>query len=231
MDDYGPLNPEYYHVKKCHRSKLNVLAKGNYPKLSNCKRFALEKKGLSFNFSPQAREGRLEDTCEVLQCAEISTGLLRNNDSRYDYYSLFGNLSLNSTCVPSLGMFYFISKRGNYSESVEVCRNKNGVLADVTTEYRTNALAKLLADVGGEEAYINLKRDISSDFITTNGDLLDCTSYRAWAPGHPKKRGKTDCVTITRHQTWRSVSCEVRLAAICEIIPGKNTGKPSLNIM
>lgn len=160
-------------------------------------------------------------------------------------------------------MFYFISKRGNYSESVEVCRNKNGVLADVTSEYRTNALAKLLADLGAEEAYISLKRDISSDFITTNGkqiksrcfiyvfeyfliikcrvllqnyflfigDLLDCTSYRAWAPGHPKKWGKTDCVTITRHQTWRSVSCEVRLAAICEIIPGKNTGKPSLNIM
>lgn len=108
----GPLNPEYYLVKKCHRSKLNVLAKGNYPKLSNCKRFALEKKGLSFNFSPQAREGRLEDTCEVLQCAEISTGLLRNNDSRYDYYSLFGNLSCElkksvSTVTSTTDLFIF----------------------------------------------------------------------------------------------------------------------------
>ncbi|KPI98518.1 Lithostathine [Papilio xuthus] len=221
----GPqVNQEYYLVKKCHRSKLGITSRANFAKLSSCKRFAREKRGLSFNFSPQIGGVGLEYTCEVLQCAEISTGLSLTNDSRYDYYSLFGNLSLtvNSTCVPSLGLFYLISNKRTYSEAIDECRNKSSVLADITSEAKTNALAKLLADFGSEEAFINLKRDNSSDFIASNGDLLECTSYRAWAPGHPRKRGKADCVTITRYRTWRSVSCEEQLEALCELIPKKN---------
>ncbi|XP_014360860.2 pulmonary surfactant-associated protein A [Papilio machaon] len=222
-NDEPQVNPEFYLVKKCHRSKLIVSARANLAKLSSCKRFAREKRGLSFNFSPQVGGRRLEYTCEVLQCAEISTGSSLTNDSRYDYYSLFGNLSLtvNWTCVPSLGLFYFISKKRTFSESIDICRNQSSVLAYVTSEDKTNALAKLLADVGSEEAYINLKRDNSSDFTASNGDLLECASYRAWAPGHPRKRGKADCVTVTRHRTWRTVSCEEQLEAICEFIPKK----------
>lgn len=86
-------SPEYRLIKKCHRSKLSVAAKGNYAELSSCKRFGLDKRALSLNFSPKTAkydERRHNDyTCEVLQCAEVSSGSYLTNDSRYDYYSLF----------------------------------------------------------------------------------------------------------------------------------------------
>ncbi|CAG5048287.1 unnamed protein product [Parnassius apollo] len=233
-NDSPQIAPEYHLIGKCQRSKLNVAAKANYTTLSSCKQFGLGKRALSLNFSPRNANGRrwktLEYTCEVLQCAETNTGLSLTKDFRYDYYSIFGNPlpTVNSTCVPTTGMFYLITQRMNYTEAEKLCQNKSSVLADVSTEQRTDTLAQLLADEGEDSAYISLKRSNSSDFFTSNGDSLGCTSYRAWAPGHPKRGEKFDCVVITKHRTWRTVPCDESLAALCELKPDKPNRKINL---
>lgn len=61
------------------------------------------------------------------------------------------------------------------------------------------------------------------------GDPLDCTTYRAWAPGSPRKaRKKFDCVVLTKHRTWVSMPCKNNLPIVCELIPGGPYKKGSL---
>lgn len=90
------LTPTYHLMEKCHRSKLSVLAKANYVSLGSCLKFALSRKGLALNFSPpevltMLKEGESppEFTCEVLKCSESENGLSLDDDTRYDYYSLY----------------------------------------------------------------------------------------------------------------------------------------------
>lgn len=58
-------------------------------------------------------------------------------------------------------------------------------------------------------------------FVLISGDSLDCTTYRAWAPGHPRRyRDKFDCVVITRQRTWQSTPCKKKYPVLCELVPG-----------
>ncbi|XP_068621690.1 uncharacterized protein [Battus philenor] len=219
-----PRYPEYHLIKKCARSKLKISAKANFSVLASCKRFASEKRAMSFNFNPRVLNLKptTEYTCEVLHCTDIG-GLSLTNDTRYDYYSIFGNTlaAVNWSCVPTAGVFYLLNRTMNYTDAVRECDNKSSVLADVISEKRTEALAQLLSEADTECAYVSLKRNNGGHFAVTNGDALECMSYRAWAPGHPKKGDKGDCVVLTRHQTWQSVPCGKKQAVICELIPGK----------
>ncbi|XP_047987880.1 uncharacterized protein LOC125227583 isoform X1 [Leguminivora glycinivorella] len=232
-----PIVPKYYKMEKCQRSKLGIAAKANYTSLTSCQRLGIEKKALALNFVPPEvlrktgkkkkdnETGPLEYTCEVLKCAEVDGGLSLVNDSRYDYYSIYAKpvLHINSTCIPATGMFYLTPTRLNYTEARTACRNMSGVLADTASEQRTDALAQMLAGAGVDAALVSLRRSNASNsaFIGANGDSLDCTTYRAWAPGHPRRQhDKFNCVLVTRQKTWRSTSCKKKYQAVCELNPG-----------
>ncbi|CAH0404590.1 unnamed protein product [Chilo suppressalis] len=222
----SPQIPKYHLMEKCHRSKLGIAAKANFASLSSCQRLGIAKKALALNFSPPdaAIEGAepLEYTCEVLKCAEVDGGLSLVNDSRYDYYSIYAKPipHVNATCVPASGMFRLLQKRLNFTQAVVECRNMSGVLPDVTSEQRTDALAQVLAGAGVDAAFVGLRRNNRSSFHGINGGHLDCTSYRAWAPGHPRRYAdKFDCVVITKHRMWQSVSCKNEQPVLCELLP------------
>ncbi|XP_072936564.1 uncharacterized protein [Epargyreus clarus] len=220
------LIPKYYLIEKCHRSKLGVVARANYTSLSSCRRLAIEKKALAFNFSPPEVVNvtdRLEYTCEVLKCAEVSGGLSLANDTRFDYYSIYARPPphLNASCVPATGMFQLIKKRLNYTQAETECRNVSGVLADISTEQRTDTLAQFVASTKLEAVFVGMRRCNTSKYYNTNGDSLECSTYRAWAPGHPRKSYQHyDCAVITPHRTWRSISCKKSLPTLCELFPG-----------
>lgn len=90
----SPSVSRYHLIEKCYRSKLGIAAKANFASLISCLKFGIEKKGLALNFSPpEAWKGSKKDlqyTCEVIKCAEADGGLSLVNDTRYDYYSLYG---------------------------------------------------------------------------------------------------------------------------------------------
>ncbi|XP_013200377.1 uncharacterized protein LOC106142962 [Amyelois transitella] len=222
-----PIVPKYHLMEKCYKSKLGITAKAKYTSLISCLRLAIEKKALSLNFSPpeavKMMKEPLEYTCEVLKCAEADGGLSLINDTRFDYYSLYAKPlpNLNSTCVPATGMFFLISQKYNYTDGQQQCRNISGVLADVTSEQRTDALAQLLAGASVDAALVGMRRKNESVFYGVNGNSLECTSYRAWSPGHPRRYfNKFDCVVLTRQKTWKSTSCNKTYPVLCELLPG-----------
>ncbi|KAF9415879.1 hypothetical protein HW555_006631 [Spodoptera exigua] len=219
--------PKYHLMEKCYRSKLGIISKANYTSLISCQRLGFEKKGLAINFSPREAwadsNETVDYTCEVLKCAEADGGLSMVNDSRYDYYSIYAKPipHVNTTCVPTLGMFFVITKRQNYTLGYRQCKNVSALPVDVASEQRTDALAQLLASSSLDMAFVGLRSKNGSAFISVNGDALDCTTYRAWAPGSPRKaRKKFDCVVLTKQRTWVSVPCKNNLPIVCELIPG-----------
>ncbi|XP_061377173.1 uncharacterized protein LOC116779422 isoform X2 [Danaus plexippus] len=217
--------PKYYLIEKCHRSKLGVASKANFSTLNSCRRLALEKKALALNFSPSGfgKIGRkpVEYTCEVLKYAESEGGLSLRNDTNYDYYSIYAKHlpNVNSCCVPLAGMFYLLSEKNNYTEAERRCRNMSSVLAGVFNQHRTDTLAQVLASSGVEAAYVGLGSNNGRVFRTTHGDSLDCITYRAWAPGHPRRNLNMSCVVLTREHTWKTTLCRKRYPALCELLP------------
>ncbi|XP_041979427.1 uncharacterized protein LOC121733274 [Aricia agestis] len=214
--------PKYHLLEKCHRSNLGIVAREYFTSLTSCQRLGIEKKALALNFSPPGLNltERLEYTCELLKCAESDGGLSLVNDTNFDYYSIYGKPlpSINSTCVSGTGMFHLSATRMNFTQAQQACRNRSSVLADVVSEQRTDSLAQLLAASQVESAYCGLWRDNSSGYYSANGDRLACSTYRAWAPGHPRRR--LPCVVLTRHRTWKSTSCIITYPVLCELIPG-----------
>ncbi|XP_036331488.1 uncharacterized protein LOC118743095 [Rhagoletis pomonella] len=148
--------------------------------------------------------------CHILACPENNT--MRNlvNDSRYDYYSLYGEpvASLNYSCVPQVGLFQLQVAPANFHNATQNCRNTaivGGVanLAHVASAARTNAFAELLR-VYNENArqmharqhilaYVGLhfNRTYNSqpiEYINMEEEPLRCFQFAAWAPGHPRTR-------------------------------------------
>ncbi|XP_028174752.1 uncharacterized protein LOC114363271 [Ostrinia furnacalis] len=173
--DSPPRAPKYHLMEKCHRSKLGIAAKANYSTLTSCQRLGIEKKALALNFSPpdawRAGDEPLDYTCEVLKCAEADGGLSLVNDTRYDYYSIYARPipNVNATCVPATGMFYLLPARHNFSQAAQECKNISAVLADVTSEQRTDSLAQLLAGASVDAALVGMRRNNESMFRTLNG--------------------------------------------------------------
>lgn len=59
-------------------------------------------------------------------------------------------------------------------------------------------------------------------FQIASGTLITCSRFRAWAPGHPRSKHKSeDCVILESFRTWRTVKCKVKLFALCEFYPEK----------
>ncbi|KAL4721577.1 hypothetical protein ACJJTC_010179, partial [Scirpophaga incertulas] len=136
--------------------------------------------------------------------------------------------NINASCIPTAGMYQLLQKNLNHSTAAQQCRNMSGVLADAASEQRTDALAQLLAGASVYAAHVYMTRNNGSDFYSANGHImlirgnsLQCTTYRAWAPGHPRRYpDKFGCVVLTRRRMWQSVSCSKPYPALCELFPG-----------
>ncbi|KAJ0178304.1 hypothetical protein K1T71_006127 [Dendrolimus kikuchii] len=59
-------------------------------------------------------------------------------------------------------------KEKNFTDSQRVCKNMSGVMADVTTEQRTESLAQLLTGLSVEAAFVGLLRKNTSSFSDTD---------------------------------------------------------------
>ncbi|KAI8427443.1 hypothetical protein MSG28_001979, partial [Choristoneura fumiferana] len=74
------------------------------------------------------------------------------------------------------------------------------------------------AEVDGGLSLVN---DSRYDYYSLYAKPFHCSTYRAWAPGHPRRaRLKFDCVLVTGQKTWRSTPCNQRYPALCELNPG-----------
>lgn len=83
------IPPKYNLIEKCYRSKLGIIAYANYTSLASCHKLGIEKRGLAINWHPPGQKA-VQYSCEILKCAEAEGGLYLTNDTRFDYYSLYG---------------------------------------------------------------------------------------------------------------------------------------------
>lgn len=128
-----------------------------------------------------------------------------------------------STCVPSVGMFFLIKERSNYSVAYNICSTVGGNLAHIASETRNVELSKLLristnSSAKERTAYIGLNETIRGEFMSSYNEPLECFNYRAWAPGHPPEVRKTGCVAITPEASWKVFNCNRKLMFICELL-------------
>lgn len=130
----------------------------------------------------------------------------------------------NATCIKSIGLFDVLSEKENYTMSILKCQSNGADLAHVLTEHRTNYLSELLNKSISDwykAAYIGLDdMQIEGKFLTPAGTVMECFRFRAWSPGHPRSKHKSeDCVILDVNKTWRTVKCKLKLHAICEFYP------------
>lgn len=98
---------KFYKVRNCYKSNKTAIALKSVSEVGECMKFAREKKGLAFNFSPGGVF--LNDTqlnvyanCEVLGCPETTNSTTFVPDPSFDYYTAYGNFNskfkLRTTC-------------------------------------------------------------------------------------------------------------------------------------
>lgn len=96
-------------------------------------------------------------------------------------------------------------------------------MADIGTETRTNEISKVISSLShrNEMFYVGIDDlEIEGDFKRANDESIKCSTYRAWAPGHPKNKRKTqNCVTLDSNSMWRVVDCNKKYPFVCEIYP------------
>ncbi|PNF32703.1 hypothetical protein B7P43_G12960 [Cryptotermes secundus] len=218
---------DFYLIQTCSRSMMKAIARARLPTPEQCALFALQKRGLAFNFSPP---GLMESrsTCIVCDCPEFETLTSLKKDLRYDYYSLYGNPlpSINHTCIPKVGVFLLHLERLNFSHALNSCRTKDSELAHVISETRTTALSALVKQMrvsrAPKRAYIGLDdTKVEGRFVTTTGEPLNCFDYVAWAPSEPRDRlADEDCVALGGNKQWQVSRCSAKLPYLCELWPG-----------
>ncbi|XP_018803912.1 PREDICTED: uncharacterized protein LOC108978212 [Bactrocera latifrons] len=185
--------------------------------------------------------------CHILACPENNTIRSLVNDSRYDYYSLYGEpiATRNYTCVPQVGLFQLQVRSASFVNATLYCRNATDIggvamLAHVASALRTDAFAALLRNYNEAArqqrerqhtlAYVGLhfNRSYSSEAIeyrNTEQEHLHCFQYAAWAPGHPltgEILANVSCVAVSDGNTWLTVDCERELPSICEIYTSRS---------
>lgn len=95
--DHLPLT-RFYKMKNCRRSTQRIVGAANFANLSECVRYARNRRALAFNFSPVSsgftgREIGYASSCQLLGCPELGNGTSLIKDVNYDYYSVFGNVT------------------------------------------------------------------------------------------------------------------------------------------
>lgn len=161
--------------------------------------------------------------CELLACPEFQNLSHIINDTRFDYYSLYANPlpPINSTCIPTVGIFQYYNEFANYSMATKTCFKGNGSLAHILSEKRTNSLSNFIQQQQNitrvKVAYVGLNETVRNKFRTSADEPIECSLFRAWAPNHPVQRKILRCVALTDEDSWHTFTCLKRLPFICEI--------------
>ncbi|XP_052838349.1 uncharacterized protein LOC128253740 [Drosophila gunungcola] len=255
-------------------SAQDALALENTSSLEDCVNLAVEMRGLAINYAPGGpkRRKNIYDqrslgtetqkqqhirsrltafeqpgeffNCHVLPCPQNSTFSGMVNDSRFDYYSLYGRPEIvrNYSCIPQAGLFVIYTQPSIYLNASLTCTNSSeftGSLAHVASEHRTNSLAQWLREFNKRPpietniflAYVGLVYNSSTslsrrDFRNSQLESLQCFLYRAWEAGHPRisqELTNASCVALTPQGTWKTLNCDRQLPFICEI----HTARPT----
>lgn len=123
-------------------------------------------------------------------------------------------------------MFIITPEKQNYVNSISACQLLGGDLADVSSEVRTKYLSQLVntsLNNWYKVAYGGADDLFSRDkFLTPAGTPLRCSTYRAWAPGHPNiMHNQNNCIVLDSERMWRVTNCKRKFPAICELYPQK----------
>ncbi|XP_017061754.1 uncharacterized protein LOC108101789 [Drosophila ficusphila] len=255
-------------------SANDALALENTSSLEECTNLAHELRGLALNYSPggskrstnvfeqrpYGKEGQKQQhirsrfsvfdqpgeffNCHVLQCPQNSTFSGMVNDSRFDYYSLYGRPTVvkNYSCIPEVGLFVVFTQPTVYLNASLTCTNSSefiGSLAHIASEHRTKSLAQWLLQFNRKSqsernvflAFVGLVYNSSTslnplDFRNSQKESLNCFLYRAWAAGHPRlgqELTNASCVALTPQGTWQTLHCERELPFVCEM----HTARPT----
>ncbi|KAH8269477.1 hypothetical protein KR018_003886, partial [Drosophila ironensis] len=254
----------------------DAIALENVSSLEDCANLAIELRGLALNYAPggpkrsenlfktkislnntereKHRRSRLTVfqqpgeffNCHVLQCPQNTSFAGMVNDSRFDYYSLYGRPTVvqNYNCVPEVGLFVMFTQPSSYLNASLTCTNATefvGSLAHIASEFRSRFLAQWLLEFNRKLgklppepnvflAYVGLAYNRSAalnplDFRNAQGESLDCFLYRAWEVGHPRlspELANASCVALTVQGTWQTLNCDRELPFICEIHAAKS---------
>lgn len=89
-------DPNYYLIGKCFKSEVTVIAHGYQRDLEKCRAFAVQKRGLAFNFKDSHKSTSVKDfdedfTCQVLDCPENDNFTNLEPSGSYDYYSFYAD--------------------------------------------------------------------------------------------------------------------------------------------
>ncbi|EDW49222.1 uncharacterized protein LOC6618842 [Drosophila sechellia] len=253
-----------------------ALALENTSSLQECADLAHALRGLALNYAPGGPKRRLNSfdqksfgkqgdkeqrirsrlsvfeqpgqffNCHVLKCPQNNTFSSMVNDSRFDYYSLYGRPTVvrNYSCIPEVGLFVVYTQPSAYLNASLTCSNSSeftGSLAHIASEHRTNLLAQWLVEFNIKSqsqaegnvylAYVGLVYNSSTslsplDFRNAQRESLQCFLYRAWDGGHPRvggELGNASCVALTPQGTWQTLNCDRELPFICEIHTARST--------
>ncbi|XP_037944161.1 uncharacterized protein LOC119676966 [Teleopsis dalmanni] len=141
-------------ARSVHGLALNY---ASFLRRSRTNSFAVENsdEALSFNNRiAKRRQGLWKQpeeffNCLVLQCPENASFFTMTNDSRFDYFSLYGRPieSTNYTCSPGVGLFTLFTTPETYETAVKTCsrlEGGNAALAHVISAKRTKAISNIL---------------------------------------------------------------------------------------
>ncbi|XP_017885435.1 uncharacterized protein LOC108628194 isoform X2 [Ceratina calcarata] len=222
----------YYKLMKSHaRSNQFILASAVVQTVNECRKFALTKRALAFNYGLEMKHHGNKVTrkiCEALQCPEVHNFTALEKNRNYKYYSTYPSFipvtgsSFTLACIPRTGMFVFSSNNLNYSQAQNACQKMNASLAHIISEERTNGLAKYISL--NIPAFVGLsKRDNDKFWTNEFNETLSCFNYRAWGKGEPThSKGCVGLVQPIKSQPgpfWKVISCDSTLSFICEIPP------------
>ncbi|XP_068147507.1 uncharacterized protein [Drosophila tropicalis] len=251
---------KFYLVRKCQRASADdALALENTPTLNECINLALQLRGMALNYAPidklrkvfnisqLQKDARSHLTvwqqpgdffnCHILQCPQNLSFSQMINDSRFDYFSLYGRPPAldRYTCVPQVGLFSVYPAPSSYLNASRVCSDSSefsGSLAHIVSTARTMALSHLMVNFNQPSstvkdiflAYVGLKYNNSVsvnsyDFRTAQNESLLCFLHRAWDIGHPSfgVNDSSSCVALTPQGVWQTLNCDRPLPFICEI--------------
>lgn len=226
--------PYYKLMKSNARSDQLILSRTLIKNVNECRKFALNKKALAFNYGIEIndefnigmhnRNKSLRKTCQALECPEIYNFTTLVQDKNYKYYSMYPRViptgsSFTLACIPRTGIFAFSSNNLNYSQAQISCQKINASLAHIISEERTNGLAKYISL--DTPTFVGLS-NYNNEKIWENefGESLSCFNYRAWGRGQPSHL--IGCVTLISSKFgpfWKIVPCDSILTFICEISP------------
>ncbi|XP_076171648.1 C-type lectin domain family 6 member A isoform X1 [Ptiloglossa arizonensis] len=229
----------YKLIKSNARSNQSILSRTTVSSVNECKKFAMAKKALAFNYGSetnrheweignQNKNNNARMTCQALECPEIYNFTTFVRDKNYKYYSMYLDSISTGTnftlaCVPRTGVFVFSSNNLNYSQAQISCQKMNASVAHIISEERTNGLAKYISQ--NTPTFVGLgNRDRENIWKNEFDEPLSCFKYRAWGkeePSHSK-----GCVGLVQPSNkselgpyWKVLPCDSTLRYVCEISP------------